>query len=409
MNSVSPHPLQGPLEWPIFPAHAARSGGFGFARPSSAIGRLGHLQRRGQLSTAMAAMLAGAEVAKVRSRLAFSFRSSGSKLKCVLIILSDGRRFEVVLKCPPVELEIESLFYRELAPQLRIRVPRLLGTLSDRGGNSWMILEFLAPGVLPSGLSNEHLRGALKTLARLHAQFWDSETECGFLPRVTECSPETLSQRLESAIELLCRRQESLPHMPKLVDDELRAALRKVARDPEPILAPLRALPPTLLHGDPNPTNFLFDLRNGGVPATALVDWARVCRGPAIVDVVSFFNYQWHRGFRLNGRFNLGVDLMDWSNFASCYFDELEAVLKQKVDRRAHLEAAAAADLNQTIRWRLIRASRFLDTRVVDLLLGPFGSLMDPLARWTRMREVLDLAVVTPVARLKQNLGRFYD
>ena len=95
--------------------------------------------------------------------------------------------------------------------------------------------------------------------------------------------------------------------------------------------------------------------------------------------------------------------------FLAYYFVGMFTNLFVQVDRRAHLEAAAAADLNQTIRWRLIRASRFLDTRVVDLLLGPFGSLMDPLARWTRMREVLDRAVVTPVARLKQNLGRFYD
>ena len=94
--------------------------------------------------------------------------------------------------------------------------------------------------------------------------------------------------------------------------------------------------------------------------------------------------------------------------FADCYFDQLEAALGDRVDRRAHLEAAAAADLNQTIRWRLFRASGFLDTGVLDLFFGPFGPVLGPIAKWTRAREVLDNAIAKPLARLEQSLRRFY-
>ncbi len=289
-------------------------------------------------------------------------------------------------------------------------MPRLFGVLTDRASNPWMILEALTPTVRTSALSKDDLRSALKTLAQLHAQSWNSKsTGRPFLPRVTECNPETLRQRLDVAVEMLCRRQEALRHMPKLITGELKAALRKVANDPEPILAPLRALPQTLLHGDPNPTNFLIDCSNDEPPATALVDWARVCQGPAIIDVVTFFNYQWLRGFGRFGRFNVGAELMNWPAFADCYFDQLEAALGDKLDRRAHLEAATAADLNQTIRWRLSRASGFLDTGVLDLFFGPFGPALYPVAKWTRVREVLDNAILRPLARLEQSLRRFYD
>ena len=127
-------------------------------------------------------------------------------------------------------------------------MPRLWGVLTDHG-NLWMILEALTPAVRTSALSKDDLRSALRTLAQLHAQSWNSESSGRpFLPRVTECNLETLRQRLDFAIELLCRRQQSLRYMPKLITGELKAALGKVANDPEPILAPLRSLPT-----DPSP------------------------------------------------------------------------------------------------------------------------------------------------------------
>src|SRR5208282_5299280 len=171
MDCALPEPSCAPPEWPVFPTDLTRRARSGFVQPSSAIGRLSRFWRPDQFSTAMAAALAGTRVEKVRGGSALSLlRSSGSKLRNFTLALSDGRTVEVVLKCPAEELKTEISFYCELAPRLKIRVPRLLGILKDHSQGSWMILEALDPGVGHASLSKNDLKEAIRTLAGLHAQ-----------------------------------------------------------------------------------------------------------------------------------------------------------------------------------------------------------------------------------------------
>ena len=200
------------------------------------------------LTRAMAPVLGSARVVRVRSAREQLMGLSGSRLRKLVLKLSDGRIVAVVLKssrsAPTMGLlQPEPTFYREIAPLLPIRVPRLMGTVSaDTGNDSQvMVLEALATGISSMQLGRSHLARAIALLARMHAHFWNSDLaqRHPWLPDITALDVDRFRADLEHALEVIALRQATLRFFPRLIDSGAHAALERIAHDPAPILAPL--------------------------------------------------------------------------------------------------------------------------------------------------------------------------
>jgi len=98
---------------------------------------------------------------------------------------------------------------------------------------------------------------------------------------------------------------------------------------------------------------------------------------------------------------------MGWKEFTGCYFDELERRLARRIDRRAQLAAASAADLGFTVRLWVIFVALFA-TDQFDLEFGRFGWLFKPLMKIGRGVETLERFLIEPLARRRADAAAFY-
>src|SRR5262245_43115270 len=75
--------------------------------------------------------------------------------------------------------EREIRFYREVAPRTPIRVPRVFATIMEPADHVFILvmedLNGLTVGDQVAGLSRAHALAAARTVARLHAQWWNGD------------------------------------------------------------------------------------------------------------------------------------------------------------------------------------------------------------------------------------------
>jgi Phosphotransferase enzyme family len=344
-------------------------------------------------------------VKRMRSRLG---GLSGSSLRKFRLKLSDGSMLDVVAKASRTGLGQEALFYQRIAPEVPIRIARLYGTARNPEGGAAMppilILEALTPAIPPGALSPEMLRTALGEVARLHARFWGDGrlARHDFLIDATVSNAAVFRRRLEFAMNSILDRQR-LHYFPRFISDGARELIERLASNMETILGPLRALAPTLLHGDLNPANMLVLSESEREGSIGFIDWQNLCRGPAIVDLVYLFHMTRFRGPDRMGRPVFGEPILEWGAFTACYFEALERELGGPVDRHAHLSAAPAADLALTLRLWIPYVGIALDSVKLDFMWRRMGWLFRPLLRWARIDRLLDHFLKFPLARLEPN------
>ena len=180
----------------------------------------------------------------------------------------------------------ELRFYRELAPTLELRTPRLYyGSADPLDGAFVLLLEDLAParaGDPVVGCSAGQIADALQQAAVLHARWWNGPdlASIGWLPTFEDLATRRHAVSRRHWDTFIDRYRSHLPSRFLALSDRLRRGL-DVARHR------LSALPPTLLHGDFRPDNLLFASTDAG-GAIAAVDWQVTMRGPGVCDVAYF-------------------------------------------------------------------------------------------------------------------------
>jgi aminoglycoside phosphotransferase (APT) family kinase protein len=174
----------------------------------------------------------------------------------------------------------EARFYREVAREVPVRVPRpLWSRWTDDRRAYIMLLEDLASAgcafpKLESGADLANARSAIEGFARLHAAFWESPRFAADLawidpPMHGELGPELVAM----GVAQFGADQPEAFHDLAAVYTQHGAAFAKL----------LEAGPQTLLHGDGHLGNMFLDRGTVG-----FLDWACVSRGPGLRDVAYF-------------------------------------------------------------------------------------------------------------------------
>ena len=267
------------------------AGGPSTAGRSDAVSGSSHLPREvEELTAAWFAGVLGREV----SEATVVDRSTGTTGRARVALRGEpGVPATVFVKLPPFDEEqrrlvdmtgmgiAEARFYRELAPQVAVRVPGVWYAGTDEG-DYVMVLEDLAESGCRFPTPNDadialRARDIVEQLAALHGPLWESQRFA------TGGDLEWLADRAKGggggrsfvrlAVERLGDRLDAEFH---------RIAELYLARAPE-IVALWADGPGTLVHGDAHIGNLFVDEHMGG--RTGFLDWAVLCRAPGIRDV----------------------------------------------------------------------------------------------------------------------------
>lgn len=174
----------------------------------------------------------------------------------------------------------EARFYREVAAEVPVRVPRPIWSLWTRDRRAYIMLledletsgctfpDFHSGGALPV------VRSTIEELARLHAAFWASPRFQGNLdwikpPMHSEMGPQLVATGVK---EFGDTQPDAFHDLAQVYTEHGDAFAALLASGPE-----------TLLHGDSHLGNQFLDAGRIG-----FLDWACVCRGPALRDVAYF-------------------------------------------------------------------------------------------------------------------------
>jgi len=175
----------------------------------------------------------------------------------------------------------EAWFYRDLAPQVEMRMPAVYATETDAKGDFVLVMEDLsARGCAVSdgtwAIPGDLAAKAIEDLAALHVRFEDADRLARIAPWVTvkrARSTDFTVRTLRSVIE---------NHADVLAESYLDVA-RLFADRPDAIDALWDRGPQTLIHGDGHIGNLFID--DGRV---GFLDWGMLCVYTAMRDV-SFF------------------------------------------------------------------------------------------------------------------------
>jgi hypothetical protein len=211
---------------------------------------------------------------------------------------------------------VEATFYREFA----LRLPQLAPNChflhqAEPNSNGWAVLDDVPSDISPDRWSVADVNSIVEKMAHLHATFIDQTdelTNAGLSQRLDRTayqwdtlaaeqaiyfeegpaailSEHALAQSgqlaplfLQAANGLVVMRD--LGGWPGILGESHLTAVSDLLDDPVPLLEPLRQLPFTLLHGDPNNRHWhvsVFEDHRLGA-------WQKAAIGPGICDLVSF-------------------------------------------------------------------------------------------------------------------------
>jgi hypothetical protein len=235
--------------------------------------------------------------------------------------------------------ELECNFYNQLGSEFPDITPRAYIADSYPGGRFLIALEDLSlrgctPYQLVDGSSVEHARAIAKTLAAIHARFWDSErfgTDLVWVrPRSCRYGAPWMAQTFADAWDVFLKGNKLVtvsPAMRELAETWVKLSPKT--------LAYWETLPQTLLHGDSHFGN-TFALPDG---RAGYLDWQVILRGHGLRDLCYFmFSALSNEQRRAHGKeiFELylselssyGVKLEReeaWKNYRLFAFDALDA------------------------------------------------------------------------------------
>jgi hypothetical protein len=181
----------------------------------------------------------------------------------------------------------EAGVYRSLSIQLPMPTPALIASHPD---GAWLVIEAVeAPGAPEPWTADEYLQ-ALALLARLHERFWGLADDLGAYPWLAR--PLTLDYEIHVYAAAQALGEIVRQEWPPLIAHSLQTlgSLGQIISQAEQVVAPLRAAPFTLLHGDFWAGNIVRD-DDGDL---VVLDWQLAGLGPGVLDLVVFLTTsQW--------------------------------------------------------------------------------------------------------------------
>jgi hypothetical protein len=182
--------------------------------------------------------------------------------------------------------EREIRFYREVAPHTPIRVPRMFATIMEPADSVFILvmedLKGLTAGDQVIGMSRAEVLAAVRTIAPLHAQWWNGERlrALPWVPSVEQqlemlgLTPEAIRKAWPMFLETF---GESLP-------PGGRALGERIIHHLDSILAAFVKGTRTLVHFDYRADNLFIDDLTQKAPI-AVVDWQLTMWGLGAYDV----------------------------------------------------------------------------------------------------------------------------
>ncbi len=177
----------------------------------------------------------------------------------------------------------EAGLYQSLSSQLPISTPQLVAADSQGG---WLVLEYIQDSLPPAAWSAQDYLGAVRNLARLHERFWGLEEDLSYYPwlgRPLFSDFDIHVFAAAKAVEKMVRDNQ-----PRVIteSEEWLGMIGALIRQVETVVAPLREVPQTLLHGDYWAGN-IARLPDGEL---IVYDWQLAVIGPGPLDLVVLVN-----------------------------------------------------------------------------------------------------------------------
>jgi hypothetical protein len=174
----------------------------------------------------------------------------------------------------------EALFYLHIAPDTDIRIPRCYHASADPNVGDWSLLledcSNLRNGNQIEGLTYDEAIAALRTIARLHAPWWNS-------PRL-----DALDWMPRENLALLTRFHDDWPgfrdEYARRIGREAVAVGEKIAASGAAIERLTATAPHTITHWDYRADNVLLDDANAAEPIVVL-DWQLAIRQLGAFDI----------------------------------------------------------------------------------------------------------------------------
>jgi hypothetical protein len=182
----------------------------------------------------------------------------------------------------------EVSFYRNLAEQLPVNVPRLFASHPD---GDWLIMEMLPLERKPESWTADDYLLAIDQLVALHDRFWGLGTDLTIYPWLARPLGTDYSIYIQAAASGVRRLADEATSNLLTRDPKLIGVITRLVEHADKIAAALRTAPATLLHGDYWPGNITLSDDN----TFFVYDWQQASIGPGVLDLLHFIQAsQWY-------------------------------------------------------------------------------------------------------------------
>lgn len=175
-------------------------------------------------------------------------------------------------------------FHRRLAPHVPLAVPRLLASVDDADFGVCGLWTAHAPAKPALFWMEADLMEAIEQLAQLHASYWQRTGRLAEHEYLRRATPEGLEMRIREAYAAW-RGLKVDGRYSGVLTDQTFAALREILLEFVAVERASRALPATLVHGEPSADN----LQRGATGHLVWAGWGNVGVGRGADDLAALF------------------------------------------------------------------------------------------------------------------------
>lgn len=182
----------------------------------------------------------------------------------------------------------EVSFYRYLAEQLPVRVPRMFAANAD---GAWLIMEMLPLERKPESWTANDYMQVIDQLVVLHDRFWGLGADLAVYPWLARPLGSDFAIYLHAATTGVKKLVDTAEYNILTRDPNMLPMIKRLVEHADQIAAALRAAPVTLLHGDYWPGNITLTAED----ICYIYDWQQASIGPGILDLLHFIQAsQWY-------------------------------------------------------------------------------------------------------------------